>query len=635
MDPHKPYTPYDTYSGPPSRNNMSAISSSMPPYNGHVAGASARRGNGNYSGNFGRGGYSSHGGMSRGAGGGGKRGGMASRGGHHRGPKPVHDQNNFLSYSSSSTPYQGGFQHHQQQQPIVPFHQRANEYNMDGGGISYPGPTVPDTTSYYHASTTPSRTTTTRKENFHWDAKRNDDADRVTQQIEQRAARERPCRTLFVRNVQYEARQSDVMNMFSHFGEIKDIFDLIEQRGMVFVTFYDLRAAEHAKQQTQGAELCGRKIDVHYSLPKEEDQNTKCGRSSNQGTLLFTLNNTKEWLQDDLLHPYFSQFGQVKVIRIPQFRNQSYGKRQRFVEYYDSRACIAAYDACQGQPYGDGIWDVSFFWDHTTKDKNDKPDYRGDTHASSTRYGAEKKRRLSDDDFQRSRRRRRNGPPQPPAPRDPRINHHRDTSSPSSNNRLAYGDTQLQSNEYNEERDRMEKAQKAQELLTKITQTPVTASPSSSLPSQSQPTMFNPQSTIPSQQLAYSMPTNLPAAAPAPTSQPATAQAASATPDQQAQLRELLDLLMVAQQQQQQQMQQQQQQATQPTIPVVPAVPTTTTTQPQAVPTDPNAALAQLAQALQSQQQAQQQGTLTSQPTAPSYGGGSGYSQYQQPGPGL
>lgn len=175
MDPHKPYTPYDTYSGPPSRNNMSAISSSMPPYNGHVAGASARRGNGNYSGNFGRGGYSSHGGMSRGAGGGGKRGGMASRGGHHRGPKPVHDQNNFLSYSSSSTPYQGGFQHHQQQQPIVPFHQRANEYNMDGGGISYPGPTVPDTTSYYHASTTPSRTTTTRKENFHWDAKRNDD----------------------------------------------------------------------------------------------------------------------------------------------------------------------------------------------------------------------------------------------------------------------------------------------------------------------------------------------------------------------------------------------------------------------------------------------------------------------------
>lgn len=158
---------------------MPAMSSSMPPYNGHVAGPSARRGNGNYSGNFGRGGYSSHGGMSRG--GGGKRGGMASRGGHHRGPKPSLDQNNFLSYSSSSsTPYhQGGFQHQhhqQQQQPIVPFHQRANEYNMDGGGMSYPGPTVPDTTSYYHASTTPSRTaTTTRKENFHWDAKRNED----------------------------------------------------------------------------------------------------------------------------------------------------------------------------------------------------------------------------------------------------------------------------------------------------------------------------------------------------------------------------------------------------------------------------------------------------------------------------
>lgn len=35
----------------------------------------------------------------------------------------------------------------------------------------------------------------------------------------------------------YDARQSDVREMFSRYGEIKDIFDLIEQRGMVFVTF--------------------------------------------------------------------------------------------------------------------------------------------------------------------------------------------------------------------------------------------------------------------------------------------------------------------------------------------------------------------------------------------------------------
>lgn len=103
-------------------------------------------------------------------------------------------------------------------------------------------------------------------------------ADRVTQQIEQRAARERPCRTLFVRNVQvlsstwiqsdlnikltalvlslslsfkYEARQSDVMNMFSHFGEIKDIFDLIEQRGMVFVTFVRVYSSPKTKRKNK------------------------------------------------------------------------------------------------------------------------------------------------------------------------------------------------------------------------------------------------------------------------------------------------------------------------------------------------------------------------------------------------
>lgn len=152
MDPRKQFTPYEMYNGPPS---MPAMSSSMPTY-----APSARRGTGN----FGRGGYGS---MSRGGGGGGggKRGAMASRGGHHRGPKPVLDQNNFLSYSSSSSsPYQGQQQH--LQPPIVPFHQRANEYNMNGTL-----PTVPDT-SYYHASTQQTRT---RKENYHWDSKRNED----------------------------------------------------------------------------------------------------------------------------------------------------------------------------------------------------------------------------------------------------------------------------------------------------------------------------------------------------------------------------------------------------------------------------------------------------------------------------
>lgn len=77
--------------------------------------------------------------------------------------------------------------------------------------------------------------------------------------IEERINRERPCRTLFIRNikagcqrfdvlicslmmcVQYETNSDDVYRRFSAHGDIKTFFDLISNRGMVFVTYVSLQ----------------------------------------------------------------------------------------------------------------------------------------------------------------------------------------------------------------------------------------------------------------------------------------------------------------------------------------------------------------------------------------------------------
>ena len=48
---------------------------------------------------------------------------------------------------------------------------------------------------------------------------------------------ERPCRVLFVRNINYDANEAQIRNIFGKYGEIKSIFDLIQKRGMAFVTF--------------------------------------------------------------------------------------------------------------------------------------------------------------------------------------------------------------------------------------------------------------------------------------------------------------------------------------------------------------------------------------------------------------
>ena len=72
--------------------------------------------------------------------------------------------------------------------------------------------------------------------------------------IEERLQRERPCRTLFIRNIKVGATHSEILSQltpisqyetdsrefrrkFEEFGEIKTFFDLISHRGMVFCTY--------------------------------------------------------------------------------------------------------------------------------------------------------------------------------------------------------------------------------------------------------------------------------------------------------------------------------------------------------------------------------------------------------------
>lgn len=93
--------------------------------------------------------------------------------------------------------------------------------------------------------------------------------------IEERINRERPCRTLFIRNIkasssdlsvclasrrealssyyffenkQYETDSDDVRRKFDEHGEIKTFFDLIANRGMVFVTYVSCLLLRHRKK---------------------------------------------------------------------------------------------------------------------------------------------------------------------------------------------------------------------------------------------------------------------------------------------------------------------------------------------------------------------------------------------------
>ncbi|KAH9837320.1 uncharacterized protein C8Q71DRAFT_595977 [Rhodofomes roseus] len=175
--------------------------------------------------------------------------------------------------------------------------------------------------------------------------------------IEDRIQRERPCRTLFIRNIKYETSSDFVRGLFEEHGEIKTFFDLIANRGMVFVTYYDLRAAERARERLQGSEISGRPIDVHYSLPRDDGgRGAEKDKQQLQGTLIVTLKNSASGqpIDDNEVRRKFQQFGDVKSVR------PAPGIDCRFVEFYDTRASDEAHDRLRHQGLQDGVMEIVF-----------------------------------------------------------------------------------------------------------------------------------------------------------------------------------------------------------------------------------------------------------------------------------
>jgi len=153
-------------------------------------------------------------------------------------------------------------------------------------------------------------------------------------------------------------------------GQIKIFFDLISTRGMAFITYYDLRAATMAKERLQGTDVSGRPIDVHYSLPKDNELERGCDRDKNQGTLFVSVNDARRPIQDGDLRSKFSVYGEIRSIK--PFKDSPF---HRFVEFWDSRACELAHDSLDGSPYLGGNLQLKFSWDTGMVPKG-RPDWR-------------------------------------------------------------------------------------------------------------------------------------------------------------------------------------------------------------------------------------------------------------------
>ncbi|WRT64646.1 uncharacterized protein IL334_001580 [Kwoniella shivajii] len=174
--------------------------------------------------------------------------------------------------------------------------------------------------------------------------------------IEERVGAERICRTLFVRNVSYEADSAALQASFSTYGEIKTWYDRINERGIIFVTFFDLRSAQKARDGMHGLKAGDRSIDVHYSLPRDKDLIGDCDREKNQGSILIFVHPPRV-ISEYELGRMCEQFGDVKAIKPGR------EPAEKIVEYYDSRGSALFFDRMSNQPFQGGTLELKFIWD--------------------------------------------------------------------------------------------------------------------------------------------------------------------------------------------------------------------------------------------------------------------------------
>ena len=86
------------------------------------------------------------------------------------------------------------------------------------------------------------------------------------------------------------------------------LYTACKHRGFVMISYYDIRASQNAMKALQNKPLRHRKLDIHFSIPKENPSE----KDVNQGTLLVNLDPS---VSNDELRQIFGVHGEIKEIR--------------------------------------------------------------------------------------------------------------------------------------------------------------------------------------------------------------------------------------------------------------------------------------------------------------------------------
>ncbi|ODO08598.1 hypothetical protein L198_00329 [Cryptococcus wingfieldii CBS 7118] len=131
---------------------------------------------------------------------------------------------------------------------------------------------------------------------------------------------------------------------------------MVKKRGMIFVTFFDSRAAERARDGMHGMKVNRRPIDVHYSLPRPEEIATACSADKNQGSILIVAHPPRPLNLSDVRR-MAERYGDIKDVE------RGHKPLEVVVEYFDSRGAILLQQHMNRQVFMGVELELRHIWD--------------------------------------------------------------------------------------------------------------------------------------------------------------------------------------------------------------------------------------------------------------------------------
>lgn len=155
---------------------------------------------------------------------------------------------------------------------------------------------------------------------------------------------------LYVGNISYDTTREDLMEFFSEYGSVLDVYVPVDResglpRGFAFVTMANDNA-DKAIENASGTSLQGRTIEVKESLPKGTKAPAREKREPTDNIKIY-IGNMSFDTEEDTLRSLFEEFGELVDLYIPTDRYSGRPRGFAFVTMHKDNVA-SAIEGCDG-----------------------------------------------------------------------------------------------------------------------------------------------------------------------------------------------------------------------------------------------------------------------------------------------